>query len=307
MNSTIISNLNSTVDIDVFITQCRTHINEQLKQCLPDLHKYPSRLHKAMHYSVIGNGKRLRPILVYAAGLSLNAEFEHLNIPATAVELIHCYSLIHDDLPAMDDDDLRRGEPTCHKAFDEATAILAGDALQTLAFELLSQSSFKIPSEYKIRMFETLAKASGSLGMVGGQDLDLFSEGKAIDLEELIHLHQLKTGALIKASIRLGIYASKNNDETFIRLLDLFAEKIGLAFQIQDDILDIESTTQILGKTAGSDKYHQKATYPALTSLALAKKKISEIRDEANTILHQLPFNTVLLEKINEFLTSRKK
>lgn len=307
MNSTIISNLNSTVDIDVFITQCRTHINEQLKQCLPDLHKYPTRLHKAMHYSVTGNGKRLRPILVYATGLSLNAKFEHLNIPAMAIELIHCYSLIHDDLPAMDDDDLRRGEPTCHKAFDEATAILAGDALQTLAFELLSQSSFTISSEYKIRMIETLAKASGSLGMVGGQDLDLFSEGKTIDLEELIHLHQLKTGALIKASIRLGIYASKNNNETFIRLLDLFAEKIGLAFQIQDDILNIESTTQILGKSTGSDKYHEKATYPALTSLTQAKNKISELYDEANTLLDQLPFNTVLLEKINEFLTSRKK
>lgn len=299
--------MNKNTSIDSFFSQYRSRVNDYLKKCLPDLNQPQSRLHHAMHYSVNGSGKRLRPILVYATGLSLDAPVNQCDAPAAAIELIHCYSLTHDDLPAMDDDDLRRGEPTCHKAFDEATAILAGDALQTLAFECLSHASYSIASDYKIKMIQLLAEASGSQGMVGGQDLDLAAEGKSILLEELVKCHQLKTGALIKASIHLGIYAAEVDDADIIHSFDQFAEKIGLAFQIQDDILDIESTTQVLGKTTGSDKYHQKATYPALTSLSSAKKKLYELHVEANDILHQIPFNTILLEKINAYLTQRKK
>ncbi len=245
-----------------------------LEQALPSPDQAPGRLHKAMRHAVLGGGKRMRPLLVYAAGAVSGAPEAMLDAPAAAVELIHAYSLVHDDLPAMDDDDLRRGRPTVHVAFDEATAILAGDALQTRAFEVLAQA----PADADIRLawVQALAGASGVAGMCGGQALDIDATGRQQGLEELARMHAWKTGALIRAAVRLGALAGRAAPDVVERL-DGFASSLGLAFQIRDDILDVEGSSEQLGKTAGKDAAQSKSTYPALLGMDGAKARLNEL------------------------------
>lgn len=284
----------NTIALTPFLQLCQNRIITQLEASLPPTSQVPQRLHKAMHYAVLNGGKRLRPLLVYATGNALNTDIELLDAPAVAVELIHCYSLVHDDLPAMDNDDLRRGQPTCHKAFNEATAILVGDALQSLAFSVLPN----------INMVKQLSKAIGSFGMAGGQDLDLEAEGNHLDITALEHMHRLKTGALIEASIELGALASQCESNT-LHLLKQFAKHLGLAFQIQDDILDVEGDTQNLGKTAGIDATNNKATYTRILGLTEAKNRLEKEFEMSMSCLHQLPFDTTDLEILCQFVTQR--
>jgi farnesyl diphosphate synthase len=236
---------------------------------LPAANKQPAGLHEAMRYSVLGGGKRIRPLLCYATGEALDVAPDTLDDPACAVELIHAFSLVHDDLPAMDDDALRRGRPTTHKAFGTATAILAGDALQTLAFTVLARGTHP-------RMVQTLTEATGSEGMTGGQALDLAAEGKDITLAELENLHRHKTGCLIRAAILMACDAAPALDEDSRVRLGRFADNVGLAFQIRDDVLDIEGDTAVIGKTRGADAAHGKSTYPALMGLDAASKHADE-------------------------------
>ena len=245
-----------------------------LHACLPDPTLAPQRLHAAMRHAATGGGKRMRPLLVYASGHLLGADPALLDAPATAVELIHAYSLVHDDLPAMDDDALRRGQPTVHIAFDEATAILAGDALQTRAFEVLADSD--APAALRVAWLQTLAQASGAGGMCGGQALDIDATGQLQTLVELENMHALKTGALIRAAVRMGALAGGADTATLARL-DEFAAALGLAFQVRDDILDIEADSAQLGKTAGKDAAQQKSTFPALLGMDGAKQRLAEL------------------------------
>ena len=261
-----------------WITDYQHRINDVLPAFLP---KNNSILHDAMHYATCNGGKRLRPLLVYAAGLTFNAELKQLDRLASAIEFMHCYSLIHDDLPAMDNDDLRRGKPTCHKAFDEATAILAGDALQTLAFEIISEPS-DLPNQLAI--VNLLAKAAGSQGMAGGQSLDMQAHDGDTTIEQLSRSHLLKTGCLCHAAIRMGALASTQITTESLALLDAFAHHFGLAFQIRDDILDVEATNLDLGKTAGKDASQHKATYPALLGLTAAKALLNQHITDARAI-----------------------
>lgn len=264
-------------------------------------------LRDAMLYATLNGGKRLRPILIYATGESFGQTPEALDYAAAAMECMHCCSLIHDDLPAMDDDLLRRGKPTCHIAFDEATAILAGDALQTLAFELLASSdNSHLSAEIKIRLIQTLALHAGATGMIGGQSLDLLAEGKNISSNELEHIHRLKTGALIRASIVMGVLASECTDEILLGKYDIFATHIGLAFQLQDDLLDITGNSQKLGKNTGQDIKLQKATYAALFGIEKTILKITSLMEDAQKILQQLPQNTSFLKKICDYLIQRE-
>lgn len=266
------------------------HLHAALCSYLPAVTEQPQRLHAAMHYAVFNGGKRLRPCLVYATGEMLGASLDQLQAPACAVEFIHAYSLIHDDLPAMDDDDWRRGQPACHKAFDEATAILAGDALQTLAFECLASSASNVlSSEQSLAMVHTLATASGSRGMAGGQAIDLAAAGQALSLEQIEALCRLKTGALIDASVRLAsIAANQHHPLQVSKPLQQYAEAIGLGFQIRDDILDIEGDMASLGKLPGSDNRHAKPTYAAVVGLPAAKAKVNALRAAALAALNTL-------------------
>ena len=242
----------------------------------------PQRLHAAQRYAVLGGGKRLRPLLVYCTGEALGIHASALDAPAAAVELIHSYSLVHDDLPAMDDDDLRRGQPTTHRAFDEATAILAGDALQVLAFSLLARDrAAGVSSEARLKMIQILADASGTAGMAGGQALDLSAVGRNLDLEELEAMHRLKTGALIRASVLLAAACAPGLTAAEWDALDGYSQDIGLAFQIQDDILDVEGNTEDLGKTIGADAARAKPTYPSVLGLEAAKTRARELQRRA--------------------------
>jgi geranylgeranyl pyrophosphate synthase len=252
----------------------------QLQQRLPGAQIHPARLHQAMRYAVFNGGKRVRPALVYLTGTALEANLDKLDAPACAVELIHAYSLVHDDLPSMDNDDLRRGLPTCHKAFDEATAILAGDALQTLAFQVLSQAD-GIGLTQRLAMLETLALAAGSRGMAGGQALDMDAVGKSLNIAELEDMHIHKTGMLIRASVKLGALTQLEADSQVLERLDHYAKCIGLAFQVQDDILDVEGETATLGKTTGHDSALNKPTYPALLGLAAARQMARDLLAQA--------------------------
>ncbi|HEV7271306.1 farnesyl diphosphate synthase [Pseudoxanthomonas sp.] len=245
-----------------------------LDRALPPADAAPHRLHAAMRHAVLGGGKRMRALLVYASGTLLQADEATLHAPAVAVELIHAYSLVHDDLPAMDDDDLRRGKPTVHIAFDEATAILAGDALQTRAFERLSVAD--VDAALRVAWLATLAHASGAAGMCGGQALDIDATGTRQSLDGLQRMHALKTGALIRAAVRMGALAGGADAATLSRLDD-FASALGLAFQVRDDILDIEASSDQLGKTAGKDAAQAKSTYPALLGMQGAKAKLDEL------------------------------
>lgn len=259
-----------------------TRLEATLEYWLPPVSAPPSRLHEAMRYAVLGGGKRMRPTLTYATGEALELAPSQLDGLAASVELIHAYSLAHDDLPAMDDDDLRRGRPTCHKAFDEATAILAGDALQTLAFHVIAQDPRIIqdPAQ-RLRMVAQLATAAGSRGMAGGQAMDLDATGRSVNLAELEDMHIHKTGALIRASVMLACESRPSLEDDLRDRLNHFAKCVGLAFQIQDDVLDVEANTEILGKTQGADAAHNKSTYPALLGLTESKARARELVDDA--------------------------
>lgn len=260
----------------------RERIETALDHWLPAENKSPERLNRAMRYSTLDGGKRVRAVLVYMTGQVFDVPLQRLDGPACAVEMIHAYSLIHDDLPAMDNDDLRRGKPTCHKAFDDATAILAGDGLQALAFEVLaSDPAMAASAEQRLKMVAELARASGPAGMVGGQAIDMEAVGHSLTLEALQHMHRCKTGALLRASVRLGALAHAGLTDTELGRLDTYADAIGLAFQIRDDILDVEADTATLGKPQGSDQARNKPTYTSLLGLEGARQKARELHAEA--------------------------
>jgi len=261
------------------------------------------RLVDAMHYSSLNGGKRLRALLVYATGEALGVALDQLDAPASAVEMIHAYSLVHDDMPIMDNDDLRRGQPTCHKKYDDATALLVGDALQSLAFETLCENTLAPTQQCK--MVKTLAQKSGVLGMAGGQAIDLESVGKTLTLDTLQAMHELKTGALIRASVHLGALACAQVDAQTLVKLDKYAQCIGLAFQVQDDVLDLIADTDTLGKTQGADIALNKPTYPALMGLAAAQQKAVDLIDEALAQLDDLSFNTQALAALASFVVQR--
>ncbi|MGF1685948.1 (2E,6E)-farnesyl diphosphate synthase [Photobacterium japonica] len=284
--------------------QCRS--NDQLGQWMA-AQPFPdqSLIHAMKHGTLLG-GKRARPFLTYVTGEMLGASREALDTPAAAVECIHAYSLIHDDLPAMDDDNLRRGQPTCHIAFDEATAILAGDALQTLAFEILASGPLSQDGEsQRIAMIKELAAASGARGMCMGQALDLDAEGKQVDLSQLETIHRHKTGALIRCAVRLGALAAGEKGVAVLPQLDEYADAIGLAFQVQDDILDVISDTQTLGKPQGSDIELEKSTYPALLGLDGAQAKAQQLYQQALRALEAIPYNTEQLAVFARYVIER--
>ena len=296
--------MTKTQPLSSFMQSGQQRCEHSLDKWLPAQSDHPQRLHEAMRYSVLGGGKRIRPLLTYATGLALGAPMECLDDAAIPVELIHAYSLVHDDLPAMDDDDLRRGKPSCHKAYDEATAILVGDALQALAFEVLATSP-QITADKSRQMSACLANASGATGMVGGQMIDVMAENQSLSLDELVTLHCRKTGALIKASVRIAAIASEADEATIRQLAD-FAELIGLAFQVQDDVLDVEGDTESLGKPAGSDVDNGKATFVQLLGLNEAKKKAQSLLDQALGQLEGFDSQADGLRGLAEFIVHRQ-
>jgi geranylgeranyl pyrophosphate synthase len=285
----------------------QTAIEVALSACLPDETASPQRLHRAMRYSVLGGGKRVRPALMFATASSICLPEPLVMAAACAVEMIHAYSLIHDDLPAMDDDDLRRGRPSCHKAFDEATAILAGDALQCLAFEVLTTDSH-LPESAAVRLqlVKRLAQASGTVGMAGGQALDLAAEGHHADLATITDIHARKTGALIHASVMMAATCQPALTQAQRAALDEYAHAVGLGFQIQDDLLDIEGDPTLLGKAIGVDQALQKLTYPGVVGVAAAKQKISQLHAQALAALSHLPDGAPLLRDMADWLVQRK-
>ncbi|NOH54864.1 (2E,6E)-farnesyl diphosphate synthase [Vibrio coralliilyticus] len=289
------------------LTSLQQRNNRQLESWLNQLPHQEQPLIEAMRYGLLLGGKRARPFLVYITGQMLGCKLEELDTPASAIECIHAYSLIHDDLPAMDDDELRRGQPTCHIKFDEATAILTGDALQTLAFTILADGELSSEAEtHRIKMVKALAEASGANGMCLGQALDLAAEGRKVSLAELENIHRNKTGALMKCAIRLGALAAGQKGSEILPQLDQFADAVGLAFQVQDDILDIISDTETLGKPQGSDQDLDKSTYPALLGLEGAINKAHTLLTEALQALEAIPYNTELLEEFARYVIERK-
>jgi len=293
--------------IATYQKQCQARVDAALENLLQAPSDELQRLYQAMRYSVVNGGKRVRPLLVYAACEALGGTPERAEGAACAVELIHAYSLVHDDLPAMDDDDLRRGQPTTHKAFDEACAILAGDGLQALAFEVLADARRNPQdAELRLEMSRTLAWAAGPAGMVGGQAIDLEAVGRRIDQKALETMHRHKTGALIEASVRLGALASGRSDEGSLAALAAYARAIGLAFQVQDDILDVESDTATLGKTQGKDQANDKPTYPALLGLDAAKAYALALRDQALAALESFDAGAEPLRALARYIVERR-
>ena len=288
---------------DDFLKASRERLEQQLEHCLPHKHNNLP-LNAALRYTTLDQGKRIRPCLVYAAAHSLgaiNSDTDHI---ATALELIHCYSLVHDDLPAMDDDDLRRGRPTCHIAYDEATAVLAGDGLQALAFEQLTQLTLVSPTT-ALTLVRELAQAAGAAGMVKGQAMDLFATDTPVDLAYLETMHAHKTGDLIVASISMGAQSSASVDAQTLDKLRAYGRAIGLAFQVKDDILDSEGNTAVLGKQAGADQLHNKSTYTSLLGNEGAKKMLAQLYEQAITALDQFDERADNLRSIADFIVSR--
>ncbi|MGV7963657.1 (2E,6E)-farnesyl diphosphate synthase [Photorhabdus tasmaniensis] len=287
---------------------CQQRVNNVLTNTLSSL-VFANPLVQTMQYGALLGGKRLRPFLVYATGDMFGLSANNLDAPAAAVECIHAFSLIHDDLPAMDNDDLRRGQPTCHIKFGEAHAILAGDALQSLAFEILSKREMPdVTATDRLKMLSELATASGIAGMCGGQALDLEAEGKQIDLHALEQIHRHKTGALIRCAIRMGAYGAGQSGHDALPELDQYAQAIGLAFQVHDDILDVIGDTEMIGKRRGSDQQLKKSTYPALLGLEQAQKKAHELYQEALEALNKLEeksYNTTMLRALASFIIER--
>lgn len=295
-------------DFNRFIAECRQRVDSALQNLLPPVSGNGERLREAMRYSLFNGGKRVRPILVYASGRAVSnsltqAQQDSLDTIACALECIHAYSLVHDDLPAMDDDDLRRGKPTCHIAFDEATAILAGDALQTLAFELLSAAPY-VDDACKVALLQQLTRASGVHGMVLGQAIDLAAVNHQLDLAQLETMHRHKTGALISASVAMGAIAC-GADETQLAALNTYAAAIGLAFQVQDDILDVTTDTATLGKQQGADIARNKPTYVSLLGLEQARTKAQELHQQALLALAGFDERAQLLRALSAYIIER--
>ena len=297
----------SAVDFEAWARDVAGRTEAALAELLPSPDNAPRRLHDAMRYSTLGGGKRVRAMLVHAAGSLTSASEERLRIAASAVEMIHAYSLIHDDLPCMDDDVLRRGKPTCHVEFDEATALLAGDALQAMAFQVLAAHHLCDDPATQLAMLQRFATACGSRGMAGGQAIDLESVGRALTLPELEFMHILKTGALIRASVLLGAQCGEALPPGDMEHLDRYAKCVGLAFQVVDDVLDEEGDAATLGKTVGKDRAENKPTYPSLLGLAKAKELASELLQQANEAL--LPFGdrAGALRQLAEFIVRRQR
>jgi geranylgeranyl pyrophosphate synthase len=286
------------------LARYQSRIEEALDRRLPGADLVPERLHAAVRYSTLGGGKRIRAALVYATGELLGAEAQALDAAAAAVEMIHAYSLIHDDLPAMDNDDLRRGRPTCHRAFDEATAILAGDALQVLAFESLAEAP--CDATHRIATVGILARASGTHGMAGGQAIDLASVGRTLGAAEVEQMHRYKTGALLEASVALGIALAGRTGSDEAANLIRYARAIGFAFQIVDDLLDIEGDPSLLGKTTGADLARGKPTYPAAVGLAAARARADELMAEAGSALAPFGDRAGMLHWLGEYIVHRR-
>ncbi|MDH3273285.1 MAG: polyprenyl synthetase family protein [Gammaproteobacteria bacterium] len=276
----------------------------KLDEVLPPSSQEPERLHDAMRYAVFNGGKRVRPLLVYAAGECLGLQESLLDAPAAAIELVHAFSLVHDDLPAMDDDDLRRGKPTLHRKYDEATAILAADALQPLAFSVLANASGVAPAT-RIRLVKLLADACGSIGMTGGQSLDLAAEGQSLDAAQIEHMYELKTGALIHASVVSASAICADLSAERSSALDAFGRTIGIAFQIKDDILDVEGTTEIIGKPSGSDQRLDKATFPGRVGIADARQRCDELLNGALQHLDDFGTDAEPLSWLARFIVER--
>ncbi|HXG93424.1 MAG TPA: farnesyl diphosphate synthase [Blastocatellia bacterium] len=292
--------------VNEYLTRRAAEVNRWLDCLVPADTVPPRQLHRAMRYSLFAGGKRLRPALVLAAGEAFGAETDDLMPAACAIEMIHTYSLIHDDLPAMDNDDLRRGRPTCHKAFGEATAILAGDALLTQAFRVLAADAPARDALKQVRVIREIATAAGTVdALIGGQMVDIESEGKSVDATTLEYIHRSKTGAMITASVVVGGIIADAADEQ-IEKLRAYGERVGLAFQIADDILDVTSTSEQLGKTPGKDQAAHKATYPALHGIAASESKMRELVGEAVEIVSSLGIESAMLEEIARFIIARK-
>jgi farnesyl diphosphate synthase len=285
----------------VWSSERARRVESVIDRLLPTEGEPPQRLHEAMRYAVLGGGKRIRALLAYAAGELTRADPAVVDTAAAAVELLHAYSLIHDDLPCMDDDVLRRGKPACHIAFGEATALLAGDALQSFAFETLASAAIPDAS----RAVLTLANAAGSHGMAGGQAVDLASLDSVLELDELERMHRLKTGALIRAAVRLGADCGRPVDADGNDALLRYASAIGLAFQVVDDVLDVEGTAQSLGKTAGKDAVQRKSTYVTLLGLTAARERIESLRAEARKAIGGLGPSARRLEELADWIAAR--
>ena len=293
-------------DFEQDLKDIQARINQFLEAQLNQVDTQPAPLADAMKYALLLGGKRIRPFLVYATGRMLGASMNQLDYVAAAIEAVHAYSLIHDDLPAMDNDSLRRGEPTCHIAFDEATAILAGDALQAFAFETLANAT-ALSAEQKVRLVHALSHAAGAQGMCLGQSLDLISEHKSVSLTELERIHNSKTAALLSAALIMGFICSpRYSDKQLEQQLARYGAAIGLAFQVQDDILDIEGESSVLGKTVGADLASDKSTYPKLLGLDGAKQKAQDLYQIALSELDRIPFNSIALRALAKFIIYRK-
>jgi farnesyl diphosphate synthase len=292
-------------DFSSWVSAHQSRFEDVLKRLLPQTEVAPQRLHAAMRYSVLEGGKRVRPLLAYAAGELSGAAIERVEIAAAAVELIHAYSLVHDDMPCMDDDVLRRGKPTCHVEYNEATALLVGDALQSLAFQLLSEQRLNDDATKQLQMVKLLAAASGSRGMAGGQAIDLASVGKQLSLPELEQMHIHKTGALIRAAILLGAHCG-NLNQAQLDKLDRYGKCIGLAFQVVDDVLDSEADTATLGKTAGKDADNDKPTYVTLLGVQAAKTMATELHQQALDALNEFGASAQRLRELADFIVMRK-
>ena len=297
----------SAPDFQAWSRDVAGRMETALAEFLPAQSLAPNRLHDAMRYSTLGGGKRVRAMLVFAAGELTGAAADRLRVPAAAVEMIHAYSLIHDDLPCMDDDVLRRGKPTCHVEFDEATALLAGDALQSLAFQLMSEYQLAGKGETQLKMLHLFAVATGSRGMAGGQAIDLDAVGKPLSLHELEHMHILKTGALIRASILMGAYCGDELAPPDFEHLDRYAKCVGLAFQVVDDVLDEEGDAATLGKTAGKDKADNKPTYVTVMGLTPAKRFAEELLADAMQALSGFDGRADRLRHLAEFIVRRER
>lgn len=294
-----------TADFQDWASSRQARIETSLQTLLPAADVPPERLHDAMRYVSLGGGKRVRPLLAFAAGELGEADEERVTIAAVAVELIHVYSLVHDDLPCMDDDVLRRGKPTCHVRYDQATALLVGDSLQSLAFQLLAEHRLADDADTQLEMVKQLAQAAGSRGMAGGQAVDLASVGKSLTLPQLEFMHIHKTGALIRAAVMLGARCSNTLDEDSLQKLDHFAKCMGLAFQVVDDLLDAEATTATLGKTAGKDAERNKPTYVSILGNAPARELATELRQDAYRSLESFGEGARRLREVTDFIIHR--
>ncbi len=292
--------------LKTFLADCALKVDEKLESLVPSERIEPMRLHAAIRWSLFAGGKRFRPALVFAVGRMFGAADEKLIRAAAAIEMIHTYSLVHDDLPAMDDDDLRRGRETCHRKFGEATAILAGDVLQTLAFQTIAEDE-NLSAEIRVRLIREIARAAGTpQGMVAGQQLDLEAEGKTISIERLEKIHQSKTGAMISVAARSGAIVAEASEKE-IAVITGYAEKLGLLFQITDDLLDVTQPTEVLGKTAGKDLTAEKATYPAVYGLKKTQKLAAELYAECRVALVEIDKPTEILRELIEFILNREK